>query len=148
MAEEEHEGHEDIVPLSIPHVQLPQESSLLIFSFKHLDCAHPKFALSKCSADYLIALLETIQKYSSWTVDDFKNQNNDEARHTLWFPDTTEPDGFLGLEQDQLAYHESWQFGINPPKTLWRVHGILIDDTFYIVWLDPEHQLGPKRFPH
>ena len=26
----------------------------------------------------------------------------------------------------------------------WRVHGILVRDLFYIVWVDPEHQLFPR----
>jgi len=52
------------------------------------------------------------------------------------FPDTPEPNGFIGLgfDPDQLEYQEAWQFELSPVEE-WRVHGILIDDTFYVVWL-------------
>jgi hypothetical protein len=45
----------------------------------------------------------------------------------------------------QLGYHVAWQFSVDPdiPYCHWRAHGILIDDTFFPVWLDPDHQLWP-----
>jgi len=40
----------------------------------------------------------------------------------------------------QLRDSEPWQFEIT--KTAHgRVHGLLIDDTFYVVWIDPQHLL-------
>jgi hypothetical protein len=88
-------------------------------------------------------LLERIRDYSTWTVDDFCEQNNNEHRHIINFPATSEPNGFGNVDTDQLAWHEAWQFELCRDQD-WRVHGILIDDTFYVVWLDANHALYPK----
>ncbi|MGI9069853.1 MAG: hypothetical protein ACR2JB_00635 [Bryobacteraceae bacterium] len=61
------------------------------------------------------------------------------------FDRTLEKGGFIeapGVDEDQLAYLEAWQFEVCPGKQ-WRVHGFISEDTFYIVWLDPEHKLSP-----
>lgn len=55
---------------------------------------------------------------------------------------TTEPDGYSELNE-QLQGCEPWQFQLSANEH-GRVHGILIDQVFYIVWLDPNHALYPK----
>jgi hypothetical protein len=124
----------------IPAPIIPPDTELLKFSFRHLDLQTEKFQLSECDEEFLRQLLQTIRELSSWTVEQFREMNNRENRHVISFPDTTEADGFRNLDPDQLAYHESWQFQL-VRQELWRVHGILIDDTFYVVWLDPNHRL-------
>jgi hypothetical protein len=127
----------------IPAPILPPAREILKFSFRHLDTYTEKFTVSHCDGEFLRQLLHTIRELSSWTVEQFCDQNNNERRHVIWFPDTTEPDGFPNLDKEQLSYHESWQFQLSKEQE-WRVHGILIDDTYYIVWLDPNHALyGP-----
>ncbi len=120
----------------------------LRFSFKHLDFITEKFNPSECCAEYYLRLLETIQMFSNWTVGNFIDQNNQENRHVIDFAQTSEPDGFQrveGIDAEQLGSLEGWQFGVNPKLAYdrWRAHGILIDDTFYVVWLDEHHRLYP-----
>jgi hypothetical protein len=135
----------------IPHIDpAAVEDKPLRFSFKHLDTANPKFNPSECSTEYFCKLLATLQCFSTWTVDQFIDQTNKEHRHIIDFGTTSEPDGFQnvpGLDRDQIGYVDGWQFSVYPdvPWSDWRAHGILIDDTFYIVWLDPEHRLFPKK---
>lgn len=124
----------------IPAPILQPATETLKFSFKHLDLSTDKFLVSRCDEHFLRQLLQTIQDFSLWTIEQFCDQNNNEHRHVIWFPDTTEPGGFINVEPEQLAYHESWQFQLSRAND-WRVHGILIDDTFYVVWLDPHHSL-------
>lgn len=67
----------------------------------------------------------------------------------IFFDETSEPEGFQSIpemDRDQAGYAEGWQFSVDPdlPWRDWRAHGILIDDTFYIVWLDENHALYPK----
>ena len=124
----------------VPAPILPSTTGLLKFSFRHLDLQTEKFQLSECGEDFLRHLLQTIRELSSWTIEQFCEQNNRESRHVIEFGATTEPDGFRNVDTDQLAYHESWQFQLSQ-REHWRVHGILIDDTFYVVWLDPNHRL-------
>ena len=71
-----------------------------------------------------------------------------EHRHVIDFTQTSETVGFTsapgidGDHGDQLAYFEAWQFQVRP-MTNWRAHGFMSDDTFFIVWLGPHHNLYP-----
>lgn len=48
------------------------------------------------------------------------------------------PDSFFEQHQDDCL-----QFSIS--KANGRVHGFLIENVFYVVWLDPDHNLYPTR---
>jgi hypothetical protein len=122
----------------IPPVVQP-DAKTLQFSFKHLDTENAKFSVNECSADFLLALIKKIREYSQWPTDVFIDQNHEEHRHLIDFAGTSEPDGFAHLGTDQLAYVETWQFRVG--KDRWRVMGFLLEDVFYIVWLDPNHRL-------
>lgn len=114
------------------------------FSFKHLDLENEKFNHAKCDREYFRSLFQVLQRFSSWEVGDFTDQNNNEHRHHIHFPETTEPNGFTHIQDpEQLGYAVGWQFSPVPddPGCRWRVHGILIDDTFFVVWLDMQHLL-------
>ena len=54
---------------------------------------------------------------------------------------TSEPNGFASLNQ-QLRGLEAWQFQITRNQH-GRVRGFLLEDTFFIVWIDPDHHLYP-----
>ena len=126
----------------IPKVSPPHliDGATIQFSFKHLDLeSNDKFNVDRCGRDFLRALLEEIKRMSSWTVAHFCEYDNERHGHYINFGDTTEPEGFRQLEE-QLEPELFWQFSVQPNKP-WRVHGFLIDATFFIVWLDPEHLL-------
>lgn len=132
----------------IPAIQRAADKMPLRFSFKHLDFDNPKFDPAKCSVEYFLRLFGILQRFSSWFVEDFIDQNNHEHRHIIPFEGSTEKDGFQHIpeiDREQLGYHDGWQFGVCPEDggNRWRVHGILVDDTFYVVWLDQYHQLFP-----
>ncbi len=135
----------------IPQIEArPVDEKPLRFSFKHLDAGNPKFAITECPADYFCRLFSTLQLFSRWTVGQFIDQNNEEHRHIIDFSQTSEPDGFQNIpriDRDQFAYSDGWQFGVysEVPWVDWRAHGILLDDTFYIVWFDPQHRLYPRN---
>lgn len=128
-----------------PH-EIPINQRPIRFSFKHLDSTNQKFHCENCTAEYFRRLLETLQRYSTWRVEQFTEQNNNDHRHLIDFPTTSEPNGFQGIpnaDSDQFGYYDGWEIGIYPeqPWCVWRAHGILIDDTFFVVWLDPNHVL-------
>ena len=52
---------------------------------------------------------------------------------------TTRPDGFTALN-DRFRGYPGWQFCISANEH-GRVHGIIMDDTFYVIWLDKDHNL-------
>jgi hypothetical protein len=128
----------------IPATRPPEIDSLrLRFSFKYLDFKNAKFLPSECSQEYLGKLFQILKEFSNWRVGDFSEQNNDEHRHIIPFETSTEPNGFQIPEADQMGYLEGWQFSVRPDVYYdrGRVHGALVDDTFYIVWLDEHHRL-------
>lgn len=133
----------------IPALRREAATMPLRFSFRHLDFSSSKFHPSRCSNEYFIRLLTVLQRYSSWRVEDFIYQNNSEHRHVIPFDTSSEPSGFErvpGIDKEQLGYHDGWQIGVCPEdrENQWRAHGILIDDTFFVIWLDQDHQLFPK----
>ena len=123
----------------IPPVVVQPNAATLQFSFKHLDSTNPRFPLEACSAEFWMSLILEIHRYSQWTVDMFNDQNNDDHRHILVFEETSEPDGFAQLDTEQLAYLEAWQFAVGVQH--WRVMGFILDNIFYVIWLDPHHAL-------
>ena len=133
----------------IPEPALERDGVRLVFSFKHLDPSHPKFRLGNCSAAYLCALLLQIKTYSEYTVEQFQNINHGDSRHWNFWRDTTEPDGFRHISEE-IQDEYAWQFAVSPKSKItsereWRAHGMLVDNVFYIVWLDPSHHLAPKN---
>jgi len=132
----------------IPAPHIRPDLRPLRFSFKYLDTDHQKFGMGKWDAGFLGEFLCCLKKFSGWQVDHFQDQHNNERRHTIDFEATTEKGGFsnlVNLDPDQMGAHEPWQFAVRPDQgeKRWRVHGVLIDDTFYVVWLDLEHLLYP-----
>ena len=134
---------------SIPEPRIPISQSPLKFSFKHLHLEHGKFRGTLCTDTYFHRLFEALRLFSTWTVERFTDENNKEHRHRIDFPQTSEPDGFQNIpnvDSEQFGYEDGFQFSVCPEDrgNRWRAHGILIDDTFFLVWLDPEHQLFPQ----
>jgi hypothetical protein len=132
----------------IPEPRIPTGELPLKFSFKHLDLENPKFHVSQCSLTYFQKLFQILARFSTWRVEGFTDPNNGEHRHWIHFPTTSEPQGFQNIpnvDSEQFGYEYGYQFGIYPEVAWnrWRAHGILIDDTFFLVWLDPEHRLFP-----
>jgi hypothetical protein len=132
----------------IPAIQRAAANMPLRFSFKYLDLNHPKFSATRCGIDYFVSLFQLLHRFSNWVVEDFIDQNNNEHRHMIDFAQTTERDGFRqirAIDPDQFGYDEGWELGVCPddPGNQWRAHGILVDDTFFVVWLDQDHLLYP-----
>lgn len=74
------------------------------------------------------------------TVQEFRTNKSKSVRiHQIDFADTSEKDGFTTLNE-QLRDQEAWQFQLTANEH-GRVHGILNGATFFVVWIDPGHQL-------
>lgn len=123
----------------IPHPEVKQFDDSLVFSFKHLDLAtNPKFNLNRCRAGYLPKLLERLKALHGFQVSELKYNKSRSLRcHSLDWSATTEPRGFVCLN-DQLRSLPAWQFEVSSNEH-GRVHGFFIDQTFFVVWVDPDH---------
>lgn len=115
----------------------------LKFSFKYLDLvSNAKFCLAHCQDGYLEKLLLRLRDVNGITVNEFRTTKANALRaHTHVWSKTSEPKGFTCLNS-QLRENEAWQFEITS-NLHGRVHGILLDDTFFVVWLDPKHKMYP-----
>jgi len=119
------------------------DGKLLRFSFKYLDFGNANFIPSDCSHEYFCHLFRILNTLSDWRVGDFVDPHNNQHRHLIDFDNSTETNGFQLPEGDQMGYVEGWQFSVQPdvPHYQGRVHGALVDEVFFIVWLDEHHRL-------
>jgi hypothetical protein len=132
------------IPKYTPNTTLPTSkiAEYLRFSFTHLDLRHERFAVVGKDDNYFISVLERLKNISSWTANEFRNTRSKSIRsHTIAWEDASEPDGFSHLNE-QMRQLPAFQFEISS-NSHGRVHGLLLDNTFYVVWLDPEHKLYP-----
>ncbi len=121
--------------------QNPPADENLVFSFRHLDLiSNPKFSIKRCKDGYLQKFLERLKTLNTITVRDFRENKSKSFRsHTHDWSSTTERGGFSFLN-DQLRALPGWQFEISSNEH-GRIHGFLIDRTFFVVWIDPDHLL-------
>jgi hypothetical protein len=132
------------VPTSASRITPPKvpEDTNLQFSFKLLDVhTNKKFGLHHAVKDgYLEKLLLRLKDVSSMRTSEFRRNYSKQLRnHLIDFAGTSEPKGFSQLNE-QLRAEQAWQFELTQNEH-GRIHGLLIGDTFYVVWLDPCHIL-------
>lgn len=104
------------------------------------------FPVVACDGQFFIALLRTLRYYGEMPVHNFMQPDDKECRHRIDWKDTNMPDGFVYSKPDDIGTDDAWQFGLqdndgNAKPTKWRVHGYIDNQTFFIVWLDPNHAL-------
>lgn len=122
--------------------KVPPPDVELRFSFKYFDESDGVMCPGSFSSGYTRALMQRMRDLSSWTVKQFTSQAHKTVRnHRHDWSRTTRPNGFGALNEQMKAY-EGWQFCLSA-NAHGRVHGILIDDTFYVIWLDKDHRLYP-----
>jgi hypothetical protein len=132
------------IPSNLRNVQKPaliQTAGMIHFSFKHLDLAsNEKFGVHLCANGYLPKLLERLRDLCGYKTAELKASKSSSLRvHPIDWRDTSEPNGFDCLNQ-QLRQIPAWQFEITA-NAHGRVHGFFLDDIFFVVWVDPNHQL-------
>jgi hypothetical protein len=112
----------------------------LRFSFKYLDTTHPVFDVAGCRGDYFRLLLARLRELSTLSVTEFRSWRSRTLRvHRIDFERdrvSFRTFGVPGLHVDERG----WQFALSANEH-GRVHGFLLENTFYIRWLDPDHRL-------
>lgn len=120
------------------------EEGALIFSFKHLQLEHPKgkFCIKAKNGDYIFKVLSRLKDVSLLKANELRQSGGKALRaHTIDWDGTSEKSGFCHLnEQLQSVTPYQFQFSANEYG---RIHGFFIDNIFYAVWLDPQHELYP-----
>jgi hypothetical protein len=109
------------------------------FSFKYFQANHGKFSCNGKELAYWLTLLERLKALSSLTVQELLVNRSSSLRcHPIRWEDTSEK-GF-GLPNEEQLVDTPYQFSLSSNEH-GRVHGFFIDQVFYVIWLDPNHQL-------
>jgi hypothetical protein len=112
----------------------------LKFSFKYLDLDNDKFILIPAEDGHIGDFFKRLKHVCDINIGDFQGSRALHSHPIDWKrPRITEKR--FPFENDQL-HDKAWQFAINS-KT--RIHGALVGDIFFVVWLDPNHRLQPTK---
>ena len=103
----------------------------LSFSFACFDRTHKLFNLADISEAWFLDLLDCLKNVCNKTIPELQTSIYDLHRVNWNNANASLPNNSEGLEY--------WQFRLN--KTRGRVIGFIIDNVFYIVWLDAHHNL-------
>ena len=118
-------------------VQIPEGIS---FSFRYYQDDKDKFSLGGRDSRYLASLLRRLRDLSQLKSQEIINNQSKSLRcHGIVWLDTTEPNGF-GIPNEAALVNVPYQFQISANE-YGRVHGFFSENVFYIVWLDPDHNL-------
>ena len=85
---------------------------------------------------WFIELLDCLKSISDKTILELMNRSTHDLHPIDWGKTNAKPpEGY-----DQLEY---WRFRLN--KSRGRVIGTIIDNVFYVMWLDPYHNLTDRE---
>lgn len=113
----------------------------LLFSFRFFDRRHEAFNLGGVDERWFLSFLDVLKDVSGLTRNKLAIEQKDRFRcHPLKWEDVSYKFNF---SDDFLTQVECLQFSIS--KARGRVHGFVIGNRFYIIWLDPHHNLYSKK---
>lgn len=116
----------------------------VLFSFRHIDFSNDKFATADCKENYLQKFLERLRDVCGMLMSELRTNKSKSLRaHGITWADTAQPTGFTTLNS-QLSDCDAFQFELTQAEH-GRVHGFLLHNTFYVVWIDPLHNLYPRK---
>ena len=86
--------------------------------------------------------MSRLKDLSAWKTTEFTASRSKAIRsHPIDWNGTSRPKGFSHLNEQYHSY-TPYQFSISANED-GRVIGLLIDDCFYIIWLDHHHKVYP-----
>jgi hypothetical protein len=124
--------------------KIPPKPSLSIsFSFKYFQRDHDKFSGNSQAISYWLTLLDRLKSLSSLTAQELLVNRSSSLRcHPIKWADTSE--NCFGIPNEEQLVDTPYQFSLSSNE-YGRVHGFFIDEIFYVVWLDPNHQLYLRK---
>lgn len=141
------------LPITVSNTK---EDKHLVISYRYLDLNNSKYSLelltdNRIYRQFITDFLKKIAEYSQH--EDFKKYIREEGRyrdrnhiHLIdWKDKRIKESSFTCLSSDLMDQirEDCWQLGIN--STTFRIHGFFIENVFYIVWLDPLHNMYYKK---
>jgi hypothetical protein len=121
----------------VVNIEIPEGIS---FSFRYYQDNQNKFSIGSRDAKYIASLLKRLRNLSQLNAQEVINNQSKSLRcHGIVWQNTTEPNGF-GIPNESALVNMPYQFQISANE-YGRVHGFFSENVFYIVWLDPDHNL-------
>jgi hypothetical protein len=112
------------------------------FSFELFDSTDKPLCPEVFPNGYTQKLMERFSAVSQMKEQEFRACKDNSLRaHTHDWNKTSRPGGFAHLNE-QLRDQQAWQFCVSA-NDYGRVHGLMIDNIFYVIWLDRDHALYP-----
>lgn len=109
------------------------------FNFKNLAEKRKKFEYSQQPSKYFLKLLERLTNVSRMSKKEMIIDNRNSLRcHQINFSDSGVSEMGFGLAPD--LDDDAWQIQISS-NMHGRIHGYFVENVFYVVWLDPNHNL-------
>jgi len=131
------------IPRGQSSIPTPKEIhfGLVCFSFKYMELEHQKFDLPNTAIkdSYLGTLFNRLKSISTMKFNEFRQAGDVLRSHKISWERTSEPSGYSHLSP-QIQECEPWQFSLASNR-LGRIHGFLLSEIFYVVWIDHEHRL-------
>lgn len=127
---------------SIPNPKINRDEKLL-FSFQLLDFSSSYYNCNGMCDKGIKNCFEKLKSYSGFTVNEIMSGK---GGSTLRFHSHKKekaddwPEYLVKNEELEESFYQIG-FGLNKG----RAHGILIDNVFYVIWLDPHHYLYPDE---
>jgi hypothetical protein len=116
----------------------------VIFSWSFFDRNHELFNMGGRKHPWFLSMMDALKTISKMTFKEFRMQRSDKGLR-VHSHNWDGANACFDFEDDWLEQHEEdcLQFSIS--KANGRVHGFMIENVFYIVWMDPEHNLYPSK---
>ncbi|ELR96862.1 hypothetical protein [Gloeocapsa sp. PCC 73106] len=117
----------------------------LAFSLKYFDHQHDKFSLANKKSNYFITLLQRLKDLSTSTREELISNGSKSLRcHGINWSDSKVSETCFGIPNEEQLVDKPYQISLSS-NAHGRVHGFFIEETFYIVWLDPDHLLYSSK---
>lgn len=116
------------------------------FNFRRLRSKEEKFKYYDNDSQYFLKLLDRLRSICNLTPIELKTSRSPALRcHPINFADNRCTEDSFGLNSQDID-DNGWQFEISQNEH-GRIHGFFLENVFYVVWLDPNHELYPGEKP-
>ncbi|MDD2790931.1 MAG: hypothetical protein PHU40_09745 [Sulfurimonas sp.] len=117
----------------------------LVFSFKYFDESNDKFHIEHKTVPYVVDMVKQLQTISRMTLSEIRKAGDALRFHSIDFKSPKVSEDTLDIKDPSIMADScSYQFQIS--KRRGRIIGFILNNTFYIKWFDPEHNLYPMSF--
>jgi hypothetical protein len=111
------------------------------FSFKYFNGSHEKFVCADRDSRYWMTLVNRLRDLSGYPALQLRQGNNKTLRcHPIDWNSRGVSEICFGIPGEEQLVDTPYQFSLTSNEH-GRVHGFFIENIFFVVWLDPEHQL-------